>query len=342
MTAVAGRRPRLVTLGGRSGPCLILQGFRGSGWEVTALVATTDTGSGSGIVREQFGLPAPGDIRTVLVTASDLPPAYRPLADLLEHRFLPARGGPLANMALGNLVLAALAARGGGFGPAVEEAAGLLHCWARVLPVPASSATLCARLADGSLVRGEVAVRAPGKPRIEELFLEPAEVALSPACAEAILQADLVVLGPGGLYCSLLPALLPGPIRGALARSGAKKVYICNSTTQPGQTDGFEPVEHVRELLRYLGPAGLDYVLVNAQPPGAEAVEAYRQDGVCFMPVTPEEIQRIRGLGPIPVVGSFLEEWGGKRALHKLDTIRHDPAKVAAALRGLIEEEGQG
>jgi uncharacterized cofD-like protein len=305
---------------------------------VTALVATTDTGSGSGVVREQFGLPAPGDIRTVLVTASDLPAACQPLVDLLEYRFRPRCDGTLANMALGNLVLAALADRHGGFERAVGEAAALLNCWATVLPVPDSSATLCARLADGAVVRGEMAVRAPGQPRITELFLEPGEVAVPPGCVEAILRADLVVLGPGGLYCSVLPALLPEPIRGALAGSEARKVYICNTTTQPGQTDGFEPAGHVRELLRYLGPGGLDYVLVNVQAPGAEAVEAYRQDGVCFMRVTPDEIQRIRELGPIPVVGSYLEEdWRGKRALHKLDTIRHDPARVAAALRGLIE-----
>ncbi len=339
MTAQASQRqPRVVTVGGRSGPCLVLEGFRDSGWAVTALVATTDTGSSSGVIREQFGLPAPGDIRTVLVTASALPPELRHLADLLEYRFQPNRDSSLKNMALGNLVLAAMASRLGDFGCAVEEATRLLRCWAAVLPVPTSSATLCARLEDGTNVRGEVNVRTPGKPRIVELFLEPASPEVDPMSVQAILRADLIVLGPGGLHCSVLPALLPVPIRTALVASRAKKVYVCNTTTQPGQTDGFDPADHVQELLRYLDGA-LDNVLVNAEVPPAEMVEAYERDGVRFMRVTPREVQRIRTLGPVPIVGDFLEEgWQGKRSLHKQDTIRHDPHKVAAALRGLVED----
>jgi uncharacterized cofD-like protein len=314
----------------------VLEGFRDAGWAVTALVATTDTGSSSGVIREQFNLPAPGDIRTVLVTASGLPAEFRPLADLLEYRLQPADDSSLRNMALGNLVLAALAEKAGGFGAAVNEAARLLRCWATVEPVPTSPATLCARLVDGSVVRGELAVRTPGKPQIAELFLEPATAEIDPAAVQALRCADLVVLGPGGLYCSVLPPVLPGPIRSALAASRAKTVYICNITTQPGQTDGFEPADHVRELLRYLD-GRLDYVLLNSEAPSAAMVEVYARDEVCFMPVTPQEVERIRALGPIPVVGDFLEEgWQGKRSLHKQDTIRHDPQKVAAALRELV------
>jgi uncharacterized cofD-like protein len=314
----------------------VLEGFRDAGYAVTALVATTDTGSSSGVIREQFGLPAPGDLRTVLVAASGLPPGLRPLADLFEHRFQPARDSSLRNMALGNLVLAALAARLGDFGAAVEEAARLLQCWAAVLPVPASPATISARLADGSVVRGEANVRKPGKPRIDHLFLEPDGVAVPPRSVQAILEADLVVLGPGGLYCSVLPALLPRPIRSALGASRAKTVFICNTTTQPGQTDGLDPAAHVRELLRYLD-GRLDYVLLNSEAPGAAMIEAYARDGVRFMPVTAQDIRRIQEMGPTPVTGGLLEEgWRGKRALHKLDTIRHDPRKVAAALRGLV------
>jgi len=110
---------------------------------------------------------------------------------------------------------------------------------------------------------------------------------------------------------------------------------VLNTTTQPGQTDDYEPAGHVRELLRFL-PSGLDFVLVNGAVPPPEMIEAYRQDGVGFMRVTSAEIREIRRLGSVPVVGDFLEEgWRGKRTLHKLDTIRHDPGKVAAALRRL-------
>lgn len=331
--------PRLVVLGGRSGPSLIVQGFRESGWAVTAIVTTTDTGSSSGVIRDQFGLPAPGDIRTVLAAAANPRPGLEPLVDLFEFRFRPACDSSLRHMALGNLILTAFAETLGGFDRAVEAVARLFECWAVVLPLPSSPATLCARLADGSIVRGEFNIRAPGKAPIAEVFLDPADARVAEAAIQAIRTADLIVFGPGGLYCSVLPGLLPGPIRRAIQETRASTAYICNMTTQPGQTDDFDAVMHVQEVLRYLGEEHLDYVLLNVQVPADDMIEAYRRDDVRFMPVTPEEIRRVKALGPIPVVGNFVEEgWRGKRALHKLDTIRHDPHKVARALRGLIVE----
>jgi uncharacterized cofD-like protein len=328
---------RLVVLGGRSAPVLAVQGFRGSSWAITAIVTTTDSGSSSGVIRDQFGVPAPGDIRTVLAIAANPPLGLQPLVDLFEFRFRPATDSTLRNMALGNLILAAFAQALGDFDRAVETVAQIFNCRAAVLPAPSSPTTLCARLADGAVVQGEVNVRAPGKPPIGEVFLEPGEPQVSEAVLQSIHQADLVVLGPGGLYCSVLPALLPRPIRQAVQETRARTVYICNTTTQPGQTDGFDTVAHVREILRYLGEGHLDYVLLNMQVPADEMIEAYRREDVHFMPVTAEEIRRVRALGPIPVVGNFVEEgWRGKRTLHKLDTIRHDPQRVATALQTLI------
>lgn len=331
--------PRIVALGGRSGPSLIVQGFRGSGWAVTALVTTTDTGSSSGIIRDQFDLPAPGDIRSVLVAAANPRPDMERLVELFEFRFHPAHDSTLRNMALGNLVLTAFSGALGDFARAVEAVARLFDCWAEILPIPSSPATLCARLADGSVVRGEFSVRAVGKPPILEVFLEPAEPRIPEAVIQAIHAADLIVLGPGGLYCSVLPALLPRPIRQAIRGSRSRTAYICNITTQPGQTDGFDTVAHVRELIKYVGEGQLDYVLLNTQAPTDEMIAAYRKDNVHFMPVTPEEIRRVKSLGPTPVVGDFVEEeWQGKRQLHKLDTIRHHPRKVATALQAMIPD----
>jgi len=337
--AVPQHVPRLVTIGGRSGPSLIVQGFRGSGWAVTAIVTTTDSGSSSGIIRDQFGIPAPGDIRSVLAAAAEPHANLKPLADLFEYRFRPVHDPTLRNMALGNLILAAFAEALGDFERAVETVARLLKCWAVVLPVPSSPATLCARLADGSIVREEFNVRATGKPPIGEVFLEPAAIRVADACVRAIHEADLIVLGPGGLYCSVLPGVLPEPMRQAVRESRARTVYVCNTTTQPGQTDGFDSVAHVQEMVRYLGEGHLDYVLLNTQVPSDDMIAAYRQDDVHFMPVTPEVIRHIKALGPTPIVGSFVEQdWQAKRALHKLDTIRHDPHKVATALQSLLAE----
>ena len=143
-------------------------------------------------------------------------------------------------MALGNLILTAYAKVLGDFEQAVEAVARMLHCWARVLPVPSSPPTLCARLADDSVVRGEVSVRATGKSPVATVFLEPDDARVSEACLQAIHEADLVVLGPGGLYCSVLASLLPLPIRQAIRGRRGKTAYVCNTSTQPGQTDGFD------------------------------------------------------------------------------------------------------
>ena len=332
--------PRIVALGGRSGPSLIVEGFQGSDWDLTALVTTTDSGSSSGIIRDQFGLPAPGDIRSVLVAAAVPRPDLERLVSLFEFRFHPAQDCTLRNMALGNLILTAFAEALGDFAGAVQAVARFFGCWAEILPIPSSAATLCARLVDGSVVRGELNVRAVGKPPIAEVFLDPSEPGIPEAAIQAVLAADLIVLGPGGLYCSVLPTLLPSPIRQAIRGSRARTAYICNTTTQPGQTDGLDAAAHVRELIKYVGEGRLDYVLLNTQPPTEEMITAYRQEGVHFMPVRPEEVRRVKALGPIPVVGDFVEdEWRGKRALHKLDTIRHHPRKVASALRAMITED---
>ena len=219
----------------------------------------------------------------------------------------------------------------------------MLSCWAKVRPIPSSPVTLCARLADGSAVRGELNVRAPGKPPLAEIFLEPEVAQVSAEALQAIREADLVVLGPGGLYCSVLPGVLPLSVRDAIRACRGKTAYICNTTTQPGQTDGFDAAAHVREILRYVGNGNLDYVLLNTQAPSEEMIDTYRADGVHFMSVTPEEIQRVKALGPIPILGNFVEDgWRGKRALHKLDTIRHDARKVATCLQTLVLEGGRG
>jgi len=181
-------------------------------------------------------------------------------------------------------------------------------------------------------VRGELCVRATGKAPIAELFLDPKEARVSEGALRAIREADLIVLGPGGLYCSVLPGILPLPVRDAIRERRGKTAYICNTTTQPGQTDGFDATAHVREVLRYLGDGHLDYALLNIQVPSREVITAYRADDVHFMPVTPEEIRRVKALGAIPIVGKFVtDEWEGKRALAQT---RHDPSRPDEGGRG--------
>jgi uncharacterized cofD-like protein len=253
----------------------MLRGFRAAAPQahLTAIVAVTDEGRSSGPIRAAFGLPAPGDLRNALLALATPATVHDAgWANLFGQRLAQARGAPWEGMAVGNVLLAALAEQAGDFLAGVATAAHLLNVRGAVLPVTGASAHLAAELADGREVRGELAVRAVGKPRIRRVFLAEGTVAANPAALEAVAAADLVVLGPGSLYTSLLACLVCDGLPAALRDSPARRVYISNTTTQPGQSDGYTLTDHVAAVLDHGGPGVLDGVLVNtAAPPPAQA-----------------------------------------------------------------------
>jgi uncharacterized cofD-like protein len=193
-------------------------------------------------------------------------------------------------------------------------------------------------LDDGSIRRQEVNVRALNKPPIKRLFLEREDIRTSQECIDAILQADLVTLGPGSLFTTVIACLLVGGIAEAIRDSQALRVYICNTTTQPGQTDGYTVSGHVQQILAYLGKGNLDTVMLNRARPPASAVARLARDGVQVMPVSKTEIDRIRAMGVTPILGHYIEQQDENRVLwNKQDSVRHDPLKIAHALVSLLE-----
>ena len=329
------RKLRIVSIGSKSSAGLIVKGFPEQQVRISAICPTTDTGSSTGVIRKNFSIPAPGDLRTIMSLFSDLKGGDRVLKELFEYRFQPSESGDLQGMALGNLIIAALTEVAGSFQAAIEAAAGMLKVKGSVLPMTLANTELCARLIDGTTVTGEVEVRKVGKPAVERVYLRD-EARTTRECRLAIQGADLICLGPGCLYTSLIPCLLVKGIPEALKRAKGRVVYICNHTTTPGQTDGFTVLKHLQEVKRYLPGVSPDYCLVTDRMPPAEMLKVCRDEMISFILPTKAELLTLSEMGIEPITGDFIERgWKGKRSLHKVDTIRHDPVKVRKALLGV-------
>jgi uncharacterized cofD-like protein len=305
---------RVAALGGGTGLPRVLAGLSAipaarRALDVTAIVATTDDGGSSGELRRRYGLPSPGDVRNCLVALAPGPGA---LASLFQHRF--GGEGGLAGHTVGNVVLTALAQRLGSFDAAVRAAGELLGARGRVVPATARSVSLVATLDDGRVVRGETAI-ASARGRVGLLAIDGPAPAPAEAL-EALAAADVVVLGPGSLYSSLVATLLCGGIGEALARSRALRLLVVNLFTQPGETDGYSASDHLRAIERHAGRV-VDAALVHARPLPAPIRRAYAARGS-----HPVRVDRaaLRALG-VQVVEDDLLASGG--------VARHDPARLA-------------
>ncbi len=327
---------RVVCVGGGLGTPLVMHGLRARGCEITALIAVTDSGRSTGKIRIALDVPAPGDIRNALTVLAEGDPT---LVRLMNHRFATERSEDLDGMAFGNLLLAALTQQEGSFLRAVEEAARLLRLRGRVLPVTLYNTHLCAELADGTTVEGEVSVRGLEKPPIKRLYLSDERVEPVPGAVEAIASADLVVLGPGSLYTTICACLLVRGLARAIARSSALVVYVANTTRHPGQTDTLGLADHVGEVVKYLGGEGLDVALINDDPPSHALREHYASQGLVYLEPAETELARIRAMGVEPALAPVIDKWSPPRELwRKLDTIRHHPERVADALLRLYAQ----
>jgi len=324
---------KLVSIGSVSAASLLIKSFPECKGNLTAIVPTTDTGSSTGIIRNFFSLPAPGDVRAVLAAMADEKGSPAILKKLFDYRFNKSQFKALPNMALGNLILAALSDIEGSFAKAVKVSEKLLGVKGKVLPVTTTNTNLKAVLKNGKVVRGEKEVRRPGKPPIEKIFLEESSATLGAGIPRTIMEADMILIGPGCLYTSVIACLLVTGLSALLGQTKAKKVFCCNTTTTPGQTDDLTILDHVNLITQYLDNHPPDYVLVNNKKPRPAVVKAYQRDNIRLILPTPQEIEKIKTAGIIPIVTDLIEEnWTEKRKLHKLDTIRHNPQKLRKAL----------
>lgn len=330
------RHIHVVAIGGGGGATHVLHAVAPFAASRTAVIAVTDTGRSTGLARQIGAMPAPGDLRaTIAAFAGD-----RLMAEMLNHRFDGATIPALEGMAFGNLLIAALTRVTGDFATAIEHTARLAAATVQVLPVSVANATLCAELADGTQVEGEFAVRAPGKSPIARLFLRAPAAAYPPAL-DAIRNADLVTLGPGSLWTSTLACVQFAGMLEALADCRGTVAYVCNSTTQPGQTDGYRCLDHVQRVVEALGPGVLDAALINAADPDPAALRSYEDEGLHLLRPDDDEIAAIRALGVTPLVRELTREIGPRRALwNKQDTIRYEIDALRAALDEIVTMKG--
>ena len=293
---------RAASVPGTAMPCLIR--------ELAAVVTVTDDGGSSGRLREDLNMLPPGDIRNCMVALSE---DEHLLNQLFQHRF--SQGG-LQGHNFGNLFLAALTEISGDFAQAVQTSSQILAARGRIFPSTTENATLAARMDDGSIVRGETRISASRK-TIVELMLEPPNAGPLPQTIEAIASADLITLGPGSLYTSIICNLLVADIPEAIARSKATRVYVCNLMTQANESLGLSASQHIEKILDHAGEKILDYALINTGPIRSDTLEQYAREGQAPIDA---DLERILELGVTPITGNFV---------HEGDVLRHDYEIVA-------------
>jgi len=286
---------------------------------LSAVVTVTDDGGSSGRLRKELNMLPPGDIRNCIVALSE---DEALLSKLFRHRF--EKGSGLEGHSFGNLFLAALTSMTKDFGEAVRLSSEVLATRGHIYPATTSNVELEALLEDGTRVRGETKITA-SKGRIQELFLVPPDPQPVPQTLDAIANADLITIGPGSLFTSLIPNLLVRGIPQAIADSPAVKVYICNLMTQANESLGRTAADHIRALNAHSGCQIFDYALINSKPVSPEMKAKYALEGATQVVA---DCDAIRDLGVQPVLGHYLCE--DVVARHDTDCIARDLMKLLA------------
>ena len=303
---------RVVAIGGGTGLSTLLRGLRrhvsapgetpdptSAIAELAAVVTVTDDGGSSGRLRQDFNMLPPGDLRNCMVALSEEEDL---LSRLFAHRF--KSGKTLKGHSFGNLFVAALTEITGDFAQAVQLASKILATRGRIFPATTANATLVADMDNGSIVRGETKITA-SKRRIVELRLEPPNPAPLPETIEAIERADLITVGPGSLYTSLITNLLVSGIPSAIGSASAVRVYICNLMTQANESVGLSAAEHIERIYDHTRRPIFDYALINTAEFSTETLARYAAEGAA--PIVPD-VDRIEKLGVRCVVGTFASE----------------------------------
>ena len=303
----------VVAIGGGTGLATLLRGLKRHDLAITAIVTVADDGGSTGKIRTAYDIPAPGDIRNCLVALAD---DESLVSRLFQYRFNQA-GSELDGHSFGNLFITALTKVTGSFERAVIESANVLNIHGRVVPSTVENVRLDAELIDGTVIEGESNIQFKEQP-IRQMRLAPENPAAYRPAVTAILNADLIVLGPGSLYTSIVPNLLVPDIVRAVRAASAPRVYVMNVATQTGETDHFTALDHLHIITSQLGPGVLDAVLINSNTASAAAIGPE----LAIEPVLPDTLDR-----PEPGVRVIARDMVSEQ-----NPLRHDPEKLASAL----------
>lgn len=313
---ILGRGPKVVAIGGGTGLSNLLRGLKDYTSNLTAIVTVADDGGSTGRLRKEFGIIAPGDIRQCIAALAESEPL---MSRLFQYRFREGTG--LEGHSFGNLFLVAMTEVSGNFESAILEASRVLNVRGAILPSTLEDVTLSARTLEDEVVHGEHNITERGG-SIHQVFLNPPNVDAHPDAVHAILDADIIVIGPGSLYTSVLPNLLVPGIRKALETTTAARCFVCNVATQHGETDGFSVSDHLRAYETNVGPGLVDMVLANNNI-APELPEAWHSTPVV---VRNPESPVYRGIRLIEA-----------DLVSEDNRYRHDPAKLAATIVRLYD-----
>jgi uncharacterized cofD-like protein len=313
--------PKVVIIGGGTGLPVLLRGLKTYPLDITAIVTVADDGGSSGRLRDDLNVPPPGDIRNVIAALSEVEPL---IEQMFQHRF--ETSNELAGHSLGNLILAAFTSITGDFVHAIQEMSRVLNVKGKVLPSANQSVVLNAEMEDGTIVTGESKIPFSGK-KIKRVFLTPGTIIPVAETIRAIREADLIVIGPGSLYTSILPNLLVPEIGKEVSSSKAQKVYICNLMTQAGETLDFTAADHVKAIYDHLHDGFIDTVIVNNEQVPQEIEARYEEE--MAKPVI-FDFERLSSMGLQVIEDKIISYYDG--------VIRHDTGKVAEIIFSLISK----
>jgi len=314
------RGPKVVAIGGGTGLSVLLTGLKEYTSNISAIVTVADDGGSSGRLRKEFDILPPGDIRNCLVALADAPALMR---ELFQFRF--DSPSELAGHSFGNLFITVMTRLTGDFEKAIKETSKVLALKGRVIPSTLSNVTLVAQHKDGSLTEGENNIPKAHR-AISKVFLRPSQPQATLDAIKAIEEAQVIVLGPGSLYTSIIPNLLIKDICDAIVACQATKVYVCNIMTQPGETDDYNASSHIKTLISHSHPRIFDYCLVNSAEIPVSVIKRYREEG--SFPVVNDR-KTVEGMGYRVIDDEF--------AFIDNGVIRHDAVKLAKIILGIME-----
>ena len=316
---------KIAIIGGGTGLAVLSRGLKKYPVDISAIVSVADDGGSTGIIRDQIDMPAPGDIRNVMSALSEV---ETKLEHLFTYRF---KKDEISGHSLGNLMLAAMYDISGDFATAVSELSKILNVKGTVIPSTNVSPKLAARMADDSIIIGESYIPKVKK-EIKEMYLIPTNIDATPAAVEAILEADIIVLGPGSLYTSIIPNLLPKGIKEAVSASDGIKVYVSNLLEQPGETMGMSAFDHLHAIEKHLKSEEIDYVILNERDVYEEMAETYKNRGVQIIKSERDKLEK-RGVKIITDDDLIIVD--------EERVVRHNNEKLAELIYDIVIDESE-
>ena len=310
--------PNIVVIGGGTGQSALLRGLKKKTCNITAIVTVADDGGGSGVLREDLGMIPPGDIRNCLLALANIEPTMK---EVMQYRFTE---GALKGQSFGNLFLAAMNGLYGNFEVALYKMSQIFAITGKVLPVTLSNINLIAELENGKKVKGESKIPEQvklDKTSIKKVYLDKQDVKPLDEVIKSIENADIIIIGPGSLYTSIIPNLLVEGVVDAIEKSKVPKVYISNIMTQPGETDDYNVLEHINAIVEHTNKNIIDYIISNNEILDKELLERYQNDGANQVLLDDEQIKILKNMGI-----EFIEE---NLIQIKNNYIRHDASHIS-------------